>query len=339
MPGRQYSAGNAYRYGFNGKEKDTEEPVQYDYGFRIYDPRLVRFKSVDPLTSNYPELTPYQYASNNPIKFIDIDGLEGGEDPYYLNSIPRIAKMYAANLSKLPEERQKQIAKNIKYAAGFVVQFLTGGRELSTRNLLRYMEGKGGYDIYTYKSLKKASSFGFFWSANKWARRGVMSQLQDYANSVKDKPGVYNVEFRKYTSKGQGAAMLFDMGTAFGSFAIVSNGKFTVTVEKDGKYSYSGNIYYTFSDTYRWEKDRGAAWEEGVSHNKMISLEEVGAKPFYARAYYEQSIKGNQNSSLESGRGDMHDSKDISNHSEPTADDTYAKPPDAKLINDDRKKN
>ncbi|MCB0716633.1 MAG: hypothetical protein KDC06_11555, partial [Chitinophagaceae bacterium] len=126
MPGRQYSAGNAYRYGFNGKEKDTEEPVQYDYGFRIYDPRLVRFKSVDPLTSNYPELTPYQYASNNPIKFIDIDGLEGGEDPYYLNSIPRIAKMYAANLSKLPEERQKQIAKNIKYAAGFVVQFLTG---------------------------------------------------------------------------------------------------------------------------------------------------------------------------------------------------------------------
>jgi len=49
MPGRKYpAAGGLYRYGFNGKEKDGEV-VQYDYGFRIYDPRLVRFKSVDPI--------------------------------------------------------------------------------------------------------------------------------------------------------------------------------------------------------------------------------------------------------------------------------------------------
>ena len=76
MPGRQYSATTGYRYGFNGKEKDTESPVQYDYGFRIYDPRLVRFKSVDPLSPKYPELTPYQFASNTPIKAVDLDGLE-----------------------------------------------------------------------------------------------------------------------------------------------------------------------------------------------------------------------------------------------------------------------
>lgn len=44
---------------------------------RIYDPRLGRFLSVDPLTAKYPELTPYQFASNNPIWNIDIDGLEG----------------------------------------------------------------------------------------------------------------------------------------------------------------------------------------------------------------------------------------------------------------------
>ncbi|MFZ1313155.1 MAG: RHS repeat-associated core domain-containing protein, partial [Chitinophagaceae bacterium] len=63
MPDRQYSAATAYRYGFNGKEKDNEV-VQYDYGFRIYDPRLVRFKSVDPLTNSYPWYTPYQFAGN-----------------------------------------------------------------------------------------------------------------------------------------------------------------------------------------------------------------------------------------------------------------------------------
>jgi hypothetical protein len=45
---------------------------------RIYDPRLVRFLSFDPITADYPELTPYQFASNTPIWAIDIDGLEGG---------------------------------------------------------------------------------------------------------------------------------------------------------------------------------------------------------------------------------------------------------------------
>jgi RHS repeat-associated protein len=68
MPGMQFGASGNYRYGFNGKEKDNKDGVvQYDYGFRIYDPRLVRFKSVDPLTGSYPYFTPYQFASNNPI--------------------------------------------------------------------------------------------------------------------------------------------------------------------------------------------------------------------------------------------------------------------------------
>lgn len=48
----------------------------YDYGFRIYDTRIAKFLSVDPLTKDYPELTPYQYASNRPIDGIDLDGLE-----------------------------------------------------------------------------------------------------------------------------------------------------------------------------------------------------------------------------------------------------------------------
>jgi RHS repeat-associated protein len=79
QPGRSYSAGG-YRYGFNGKENDNEvkgEGSQQDYGMRIYDPRLGKFISLDPLTKTYPSLTPYQFASNSPIKCIDIDGMEG----------------------------------------------------------------------------------------------------------------------------------------------------------------------------------------------------------------------------------------------------------------------
>jgi RHS repeat-associated protein len=79
MPGRKYSASGSYRYGFNGKENDNEvkgEGNQQDYGMRIYDPRLGKFLSVDPLTKAYPWYTPYQFAGNMPIWAVDLDGLE-----------------------------------------------------------------------------------------------------------------------------------------------------------------------------------------------------------------------------------------------------------------------
>jgi len=44
--------------------------------FKLYDPRKAKFLSVDPLTDEYPMLTPYQFASNCPIAGIDLDGLE-----------------------------------------------------------------------------------------------------------------------------------------------------------------------------------------------------------------------------------------------------------------------
>lgn len=48
-----------------------------DYGYRSYDPQIGRFVQLDPLTDLYSTLTPYQYASNDPITNIDVDGLEG----------------------------------------------------------------------------------------------------------------------------------------------------------------------------------------------------------------------------------------------------------------------
>lgn len=77
MPSRHY--GHGYRFGFNGKEQDNEvEGVgnSIDYGARIYDSRLGRFLSVDPISKKFPMLTPYQFASNSSIQAIDLDGKE-----------------------------------------------------------------------------------------------------------------------------------------------------------------------------------------------------------------------------------------------------------------------
>ena len=77
MPGRSFNSGD-YRYGFNGMEKDDEIKnlggTSLDFGSRVYDPRLGRWLSLDPLQAKLPYLTPYNFVANNPIRFIDVDG-------------------------------------------------------------------------------------------------------------------------------------------------------------------------------------------------------------------------------------------------------------------------
>ena len=62
---------------YNDKELWVEADLNwYDYGFRNYDPQIGRFPQLDPLTFSYPHYTPYQYAGNEPIANVDLDGLE-----------------------------------------------------------------------------------------------------------------------------------------------------------------------------------------------------------------------------------------------------------------------
>ena len=78
MQERSYSS-PAYRYGFNGKEKNGEingENGNYDFGERIYDCRLGRWLSMDVLWKKTPFNSSYSYTYNNPIVFIDIEGCE-----------------------------------------------------------------------------------------------------------------------------------------------------------------------------------------------------------------------------------------------------------------------
>jgi RHS repeat-associated protein len=297
MPGRSYAAGTGYRYGFNGKENDNEvkgEGNQQDYGMRIYDPRLGKFLSVDPLSQSYPWYTPYQFAGNKPIRFIDRDGAEEDDPDKMLDSkVPLLKQTFKQNILALPVDQQAAMRKNVTHAFNKRAQFSNYlvYRWLSTRLMTRWMGGEGGYDILSYKTLRNQSYLSWL----KFDRRrdaitnDIKEQTLDYAKTLKE--GTHAFSSYSQRDVGQGPASLTDIGTGLGSYKLLANGNSHISVGNSGDLTVVLTISYTLADKYQWKKGKGVAFEEFVDHDKMLELEKIGAKPFYIRVYFEATFR------------------------------------------------
>lgn len=84
------------KFKFGGKERQDEFDLNWDdFGARNYDPQLGRWFNIDPLASKYMRFSPYTYAVDNPIFFVDPDGRE-------------------IDLSDLSKEDRKQFRKTVR---------------------------------------------------------------------------------------------------------------------------------------------------------------------------------------------------------------------------------
>jgi RHS repeat-associated protein len=72
-----WSPKSTNRYGYNGKEHIKEFDLDWvDYGARFYNPIIGRFMAIDPMTKKHANYTPYAYVYNNPLRYIDLFGLD-----------------------------------------------------------------------------------------------------------------------------------------------------------------------------------------------------------------------------------------------------------------------
>ncbi len=75
MPNRNYAGSADGRYKYTSKERDVETGLDY-FGARYYDSWRGQWLSVDPLANKYPGWSAYNYATDNPILFVDPNGAD-----------------------------------------------------------------------------------------------------------------------------------------------------------------------------------------------------------------------------------------------------------------------
>jgi RHS repeat-associated protein len=101
---------DAYRYGFQGQERDDEikgSGNSLNYKYRMHDPRLGRFLSLDPLFKDYPHNSPYAFSENRVIDAIELEGAESKIIHYYHGIGEQDSKIKVENWSDVhPGEDQ-----------------------------------------------------------------------------------------------------------------------------------------------------------------------------------------------------------------------------------------
>ena len=119
--------GERNQYQYNGKEIDNDLGLDwYHYGFRMYDAGIGRWNAVDPIASDFPHVTTYNYAENEPVGHIDLWGLQ--QTRYEMNQDRKFgSKEYARKTIEQRQEERKTEATVIAGGLGIATLGAVGG--------------------------------------------------------------------------------------------------------------------------------------------------------------------------------------------------------------------
>jgi len=132
-----YEINMAYRYGFQGQEVDDEvkgEGNSVNYKYRMHDPRVGRFFSVDPLASKYPFYSPYAFSGNRVLDAVELEGLEPKMTPDKANP----DKIYVASYGAITDDKVLNVYdwKAVEQTSNGVVWEMIGRTDINSVNFV-----------------------------------------------------------------------------------------------------------------------------------------------------------------------------------------------------------
>ncbi len=184
------SCASLYSYGMNGQEKDDEikgNGNSYDFGARIYDPRLGKWLSMDALSSKMPSVSPYSYALNSPLILVDIEG------HFVLKIDEAAAKKYG--LSEIQVKKFNELLKDVEsFVANNpdVVKFIAAQTGYTEAEVMAHSKAGSGPTIFLNENPQGANV------SPDDARSNQMSFDATYAQSYEEQGSASAADQKAY---------------------------------------------------------------------------------------------------------------------------------------------
>ena len=184
---------NEYLY---NKKELQEETGLYDYGARFYDPVVARWTAVDPLAETSRKWSPYNYAINNPIRFIDPDGKD-------IINIAGGVSFTGEDANVAFSAIQKQIESNKTFKIHFVYESKT--KDIYTHTLNAFRQGQP--EVLHYDNDKRRSNQRRYQATKGYSSRaseGLEKDEYPYASTFEGGAGASIAYVPKEQNSRQG---------------------------------------------------------------------------------------------------------------------------------------
>jgi RHS repeat-associated protein len=203
LEGRSWSVGSGYRYGFQAQEEDAELwEGAVNYKYRVEDPRLGRFFSVDPLCVKYSYNSTYAFSENRLIDGVELEGLELGPIITFGNSSTIFEVGIAASRTHPIIEviTETSVPKNLpKSSGGNWWAAMVRGSQVHKEHFARWAKEGFTPELWLGRlagrgnrvdGFKREGLIGILRELkpnNEWGRSAGMAQLERYLAAARHK--------------------------------------------------------------------------------------------------------------------------------------------------------